>query len=225
MIVAEQKPVAEILRMIEGYRKILVVGCGTCVTVCMAGGEKEAGILASLIRMAWAREGRLGPLIDVSETTVERQCEWEFLQEISEKVAASDAVLSMGCGAGVQAMARMFEGKVILPALNTKFIGMPERQGLWTELCAGCGDCVLDRTGGICPIARCSKSLLNGPCGGSQNGKCEVSKDIDCAWQLIFDRMKSLGRLEALGAMLPPKDWSKNRDGGPRKVVREDMLL
>jgi hypothetical protein len=111
----------------------------------------------------------------------------------------------------------------VYPGVNTKFLGGTNEPGLWTENCQSCGDCILDRTGGICPIARCSKSLLNGPCGGSQNGKCEIDKDIDCAWQLIYDQMKGLGRLDDLLKIEPIKDWSKNRDGGPRKVVREDL--
>ncbi|MEW6227441.1 MAG: methylenetetrahydrofolate reductase C-terminal domain-containing protein [Bacillota bacterium] len=222
MIVAERKGLEEILAMLSGCSRVLVVGCGTCVTVCMAGGEKEVGVLASLLRLATGRDGK--PL-DVDEATIERQCEWEFVDELAPKIGLYDGVLSMGCGAGVQTIAQRFEGVRVVPALNTKFIGIPEKQGMWVEMCLGCGDCVLDRTGGICPIARCSKNLLNGPCGGSQGGKCEVSKDIDCAWQLIYDRLATLGRLDLLEKELAPKDWSKNRDGGPRKVVREEVML
>ncbi len=222
MIVAERKGLDEILAMLAGCSRVLVVGCGTCVTVCMSGGEKEVGVLASLLRLA---TGRTDDPLEVDEVTIERQCEWEFVDELAEKIPAHDVVLSMGCGAGVQTIARRFEGTRVLPALNTKFIGIPEKQGMWVEMCLGCGDCVLDRTGGICPIARCSKNLLNGPCGGSQGGKCEVSKDIDCAWQLIYDRLSALGRTDILEKELAPKDWSKSRDGGPRKVVREEVML
>ncbi|MDK2931390.1 MAG: hypothetical protein PWR07_1521 [Bacillota bacterium] len=222
MIVAERKSLDEILAMLQGCSRVLVVGCGTCVTVCMAGGEKEVGVLASLLRLAAQREGRT---VEIGEATIERQCEWEFVDELAPAIRGYDAVLSMGCGAGVQTIAQRFGGVRVLPALNTKFIGIPEKQGLWVEMCLGCGDCVLDRTGGICPIARCSKGLLNGPCGGSQGGKCEVSKDTDCAWQLIYDRLASLGRLDLLETEFAPKDWSKNRDGGPRKVLREEVML
>lgn len=179
-------------------------------------------MLASLLRLA---AGRDGTPLDVDEVTIERQCEWEFVDELAPRIGLYDAVLSMGCGAGVQTIAQRFSGVRVVPALNTKFIGIPEKQGMWVEMCLGCGDCVLDRTGGICPVARCSKNLLNGPCGGSQGGKCEVSKDIDCAWQLIYDRLCAFGRLDLLEKELAPKDWSKNRDGGPRKVVREEVML
>jgi len=220
MIVAEQKPLEEIKGMIAGCKKILIVGCGTCTTVCFAGGEKEVGILASALRMA---RGIEGDPIETVERTVQRQCEPEYVDELQEIIEKFDAVLSLGCGAGVQMLAERFPQVLILPGLNTKFIGVTLEQGVWSERCVGCGDCVLDKTAGICPITRCSKSLLNGPCGGSQNGKCEIDPEIDCAWQLIYDRLKALGRLDSLMEIMPPKDWSTGHHGGPRKVVREDL--
>jgi len=102
---------------------------------------------------------------------------------------------------------------------------LPTEQGVWAERCAACGDCILGLTGGICPIARCSKSLLNGPCGGSSKGKCEVNDQTDCAWQLIYDRLAGQGRLDLLMEIRPPKNWKASRDGGPRKIVREDLRL
>ena len=220
MIVAEQKPLEEIRGMIAGCKKILIVGCGTCTTVCFAGGEKEVGILASALRMA---RGIEGDPIETVERTVQRQCEPEYVDELQEIIEKFDAVLSLGCGAGVQMLAERFPQVLILPGLNTKFIGVTLEQGVWSERCVGCGDCVLDKTAGICPITRCSKSLLNGPCGGSQKGKCEIDPEIDCAWQLIYDRLKALGRLDSLMEIMPPKDWSTGHHGGPRKVVREDL--
>ena len=220
MIVAEQKPLEEIKGMIAGCKKILIVGCGTCTTVCFAGGEKEVGILASALRMA---RGIEGDPIETVERTVQRQCEPEYVDELQEIIEKFDAVLSLGCGAGVQMLAERFPQVLILPGLNTKFIGVTLEQGVWSERCVGCGDCVLDKTAGICPITRCSKSLLNGPCGGSQKGKCEIDPEIDCAWQLIYDRLKALGRLDSLMEIMPPKDWSTGHHGGPRKVVREDL--
>jgi len=223
MIVAERKPFAEIFDTIEKSENLLVLGCGSCVTVCMAGGEKEAEILASTIRLAHRERGTAA---EVQEATVERQCDREFFDNVAERIRAADTVLSMACGVGVQFCSEIFEGKRVVPALNTKFYGANEAQGIWTERCAGCGNCVIEKFGGVCPIARCSKSLLNGPCGGSQEGKCEVDPDnIDCAWQLIFDRMASLDMLERLEANEPLKDWSPGRDGGPGKIVREDMTL
>jgi ferredoxin len=222
MIVAERKPMDQILEMIKPYKRVLVFGCGGCVTICLTGGAREAGILASLVRL---KNRETGAVQDVAEKTVERQCEWEFLDEAKPEIAQAEAVLSLACGVGVQALAQHFPEKVVLPAMNTTFLGMPVEQGKWQERCGACGDCVLHLTGGVCPIIRCSKSLLNGPCGGSQNGKCEIDKELDCGWQLIHDRLQKLGRPDLLETILPPKDWSKSRDGGPRKMTREDMLL
>ncbi len=222
MIVAERKAIGDIVRMIEDARRVLVVGCGTCVTVCLAGGEKEVAVCASLLRLH--DRNRDGDMT-VAETTIERQCEWEFAEQLEDMAADSDAILSLACGAGVQTLVAHFPDTPVLPGLNTQFIGIPEEQGVWTEHCLACGECVLDRTGGICPVARCAKTILNGPCGGSQDGKCEIDPETDCAWQLIFDRLKRLGRLHVLEEIEPPKDWSNSSDGGPRKVKREDMIL
>jgi ferredoxin len=222
MIVAEQKPLGEIKTLLGQARNVLVVGCGTCVTVCFAGGEREASVLSSLLRMSSKLEGASTAATDV---TVQRQCEWEYLDAIREPVANADVVLSLGCGVGVQALAEHFPDAVVVPGLNTKFMGMPLEQGVWAERCAACGDCVLGVTGGICPIARCAKQLLNGPCGGSSNGKCEIDAELDCAWQLIHDKLRAQGRLDLLMEINPPKDWRTSRDGGPRRIVREDLRL
>jgi ferredoxin len=222
MIVAEQKPLEEIKELVGDAEKVLVVGCGTCVTVCFAGGSREAAIVAASLRMASKLDGGEK---DVTDVTVQRQCEWEYLDEIKDAVGEADVVLSLGCGIGVQAIAEHFPDTWVVPGLNTTFLGLPEEQGIWSERCAACGDCILGLTGGICPIARCSKSLLNGPCGGSENGHCEINPDVPCAWQLIYDRLSSMGKLDVLLEIQPPKNWSTSRDGGPRKIVREDLRL
>jgi ferredoxin len=222
MIVAEQKPLEEIKELVGDAEKVLVVGCGTCVTVCFAGGAREAAIVAASLRMASKLDGGEK---DVTDVTVQRQCEWEYLDEIKDAVSEADLVLSLGCGIGVQAIAEHFPDTWVVPGLNTTFMGLPEEQGIWSERCAACGDCILGLTGGICPIARCSKSLLNGPCGGSENGHCEIDPDVPCAWQLIYDRLSSMGKLDVLLEIQPPKNWSTSRDGGPRKIVREDLRL
>lgn len=222
MIIAKRKPVKSILKMIENFQKILLIGCGTCVTVCSAGGEKEVGILSKLIKIAYKKDGKS---IEIIEKTVKRQCEKEFIEDIKEEIISCDAVLSMACGIGVQTITEKFEEAIVLPALDTVFDGMPEEQGVWVEMCSCCGNCILDRTGGICPITRCAKSLLNGPCGGSQDGKCEVDNDTPCAWQLIYDRMNRLGRLDLLKEIEPIRDWTTSRSGGVRKIIREDLKL
>ena len=222
MIICEQKPLDEIKQMIAGYQKVLILGCGTCVTVCFAGGEKEVGILASALRMATKLDGQSK---EFTEATVQRQCEYEYNEEVTDLVREADAVLSLACGIGVQTMNEQFPDKITLPGLNTSFLGQPTEQGVWDERCQACGNCILDKTAGICPIARCSKSLLNGPCGGSKDGKCEIDPEVDCAWQLIYDRLQALGRLDLLTEIQPARDWSTSRDGGPRKIVREDLRL
>lgn len=222
MIVAQQKSLKEIQALIGSVQKVLVVGCGTCVTVCFAGGAREAAIVATSLRMASKLNGHEKAVTDV---TIQRQCEWEYLDEIAERVSDADVVLSLGCGVGVQAMVEHFPNAWVVPGLNTSFMGLPTEQGVWAERCVACGDCILGLTGGICPIARCSKSLLNGPCGGSEGGHCEINPDIPCAWQLIYDRLKSMGKLDVLLEIQPPKNWRASRDGGPRKIVREDLRL
>lgn len=222
MIVGSQKPIEEIIAMTCDYKRLLVIGCGACVTVCFAGGERETEALASSLRLAM-KQKKIKAEIEVEMNV--RQCEWEFIEPLADKVEAADAVLSTACGVGVQFLAERFPEKRILPALNTSFMGGPMEQGVWLENCGGCGNCILGSTGGICPIARCAKTMLNGPCGGSQNGKCEVSKDIDCAWQLIYDRLKSQGLLQLMTDYTPPKDWTPARDGGQRKIVREDLKI
>lgn len=222
MIVAEQKSLNEMKTLIGSAQNVLVVGCGTCVTVCFAGGAREAAITASALRMSTKLDGNGRNVTDI---TVQRQCEWEYLDEITEQVAANDIILSLGCGIGVQAIAEHFPRAWVVPGLNTSFLGLPTEQGVWAERCAACGDCILGLTGGICPIARCSKSLLNGPCGGSEAGHCEINPDVPCAWQLIYDRLSSMGKLDLLLELQPPKNWRTSRDGGPRKIVRQDLRL
>lgn len=222
MIVAEQKPLEEIRDLIDESNNVLVVGCGTCVTVCFAGGEKEAGILATSLRMKTKLDGEPK---DVTHTTVQRQCEWEYIDPLHDQIGEVDAVISLGCGIGVQAMAERYPDAVIVPGLNTTFLGLPTEQGIWEERCAACGECVLGLTGGICPIARCAKQLLNGPCGGSQEGVCEINPETPCAWQLIYEKLAAQDRLHLIMEVQPPKDWSTSRDGGPRKITREDLRL
>lgn len=220
MIVAKQKPIEEIIGQIDGQEKILVLGCNECVTVCEAGGKKEVGVLASALRMYFMNQGKK---IEIDEETLERQCDREYVEQLRERMAGYDAVLSLACGVGVQFVAEAYPNKLVFPAVDTCFMGGSEERGVWSERCQACGKCILGQTAGICPISRCAKRLLNGPCGGSTKGKCELSKDIDCAWQLIINRLKELGRLDDYEKLMPIKDWSSERAGGPRKLIREDV--
>ncbi len=222
MIVAEKKPIEEIIDEVKDFQKLLIAGCNECVTVCEAGGKKEVGILASALRMYFMNEGKK---VEIDEVTLERQCDHEYLEEIRDRIDQYDAVLSLACGVGVQFMAEKYFSTPVFPGVNTCFMGAAEERGVWSERCQGCGQCILGKTAGICPISRCAKRLLNGPCGGSTKGKCEISKDLDCAWQLIIDRLKELDRFDEYEQIMPIKDWSTERAGGPRKVVREDVRL
>ena len=220
MIVAEKKPIEEIIQEVQDCEKILILGCNECVTVCEAGGRKEVAILASILRMHFLNKGQM---VNVDEHTLQRQCDHEYLEEIRDMIDPYDAVVSLACGVGVQFTAEKYLSTPVYPGVNTCFMGVTEERGLWTERCQGCGECILARTGGICPISRCAKRVLNGPCGGSTKGSCEIHKDTVCAWQLIVDRLKSLDRLDDYEELSELKDWSTDRAGGPRKVVREDL--
>jgi len=218
MIVAKRKPFKEIKGLVSGSKKILVLGCGTCVAVCLAGGEKEVALLASQLKMALALEDWD---LEIDELTIERQCDREFIEEINQKVNVDeyDLILSTACGAGVQLVSDVFDHKPVVAALNTTFIGVAEGPGVWTERCRSCSDCVLAETGGICPVTICPKGLVNGPCGGTRNGKCEVDPEKDCAWTLIYNRLKKLGRLDRMKEIVPPKKWSAQQH--PATVIHE----
>jgi ferredoxin len=221
MIVGQQKPLEEIWEMVSEYRKVLVLGCNSCVAVCHQGGTKQAEVLTSLLRMQATQKEVEIELVDGG---IERQCEHEFFESALDAISQTDAVLSLACGVGVQFMAEKFHTTPVYPALNTTFLGAVEQPGYFTEKCQACGNCVLATTGGICPVSRCAKRLLNGPCGGVNNGKCEINKELDCAWCLIIDRLEALGKLDDYEELFPLKDWSKDRAGGPRNFKVEGYL-
>lgn len=222
MIIAERKPLAEIIEMVQDCKKILVLACRGCVTVCSAGGEREAEILASLIRLGLKKAGKKAEVFDAS---LVRQCDREYIDAIDQFKGKYDAIVSTACGVGVNFIANLRPEDNVFPALNTTFFGGSAEQGVWTEQCAGCGDCVLHLTGGLCPVARCAKSLMNGPCGGSVDGSCEINSEVDCVWQMIYDRMGRLERQQEMTQSAPIRDWSTAGHGGPRKQVRADLTL
>jgi hypothetical protein len=215
VIVAKPKPFEEVVNMLGDFSRVLVAGCGTCVAVCLAGGEKEAGILASQLQLVFRDRD-----FKSFAATVERQCDREFLTLLRDQVAQADAVVSLACGAGIQFIAEMYPEKPVFPGVDTSFIGVNEGAGIWGERCKACNQCYLGLTGGICPVTMCAKSLLNGPCGGPSNGKCETSPDRDCAWVKIVERLKSQSRLDILAKITPPRDFRLSEH--PAKLVRED---
>ena len=219
MIVADRKSLDDIKEEIKDCRKVLILGCGTCTSVCMAGGEKEVEILASQLRMTHTLEGKD---IEIGERTIQRQCDREYIDPIVDLVNAEgyDAVLSMACGAGVQFVAEMMEHVTLLPALDTRFLGVTEAEGVWAERCRACGDCKLGSYGGICPVTICAKGLLNGPCGGASLGKCEAGNNRDCAWELIYNRHKQQGRLDKLKTFMASPNYKLQAH--PARQVKEE---
>jgi len=220
MVIGDSKPLEEILEMIEGRDKVLVLGCRGCVTVCNVGGEKEVGVLASALRIARKKAGQPP---DIEEMTIERQCDPEYIEELAEVAKGYDAIVSIACGVGPQYVSERYPKVPVFPGVNTTFIGGALEHGVWAERCQSCGNCIVHHFGGLCPIARCAKSLMNGPCGGSAGGKCEISQDVDCIWHLIYERMEQMGRLSELDRVWPVKSWNNARDGGPRTRIREDL--
>jgi len=220
MIVGEHKPIEEVIESVREYKNVLVVGCQTCVAVSLTGGDRAARSLTEALSNAFKDSKNLHIF---ENSMLERQCEKDWIEPFFDLPEGVDAILSLACGAGVQTMADAFKGIPVLPALNTSFIGALDDPGVLNEKCAGCGDCLLGLTGGICPIARCAKRLLNGPCGGSAQGKCEISmtvgRDIECAWHLIVERLKELGKLDNYEKISETKNWSPGGAGGPRQLL------
>lgn len=216
MIITKEKPIKEILEYLEPYVNVLIVGCDSCTQP--PRGLREAETYASLIEMAARTKGKD---IKCTATTVVRQCCNEGLKNWIS-VDGYDTILSLACGVGVQTLIEVFPDIPVFPAQNTMFIGSEEkREGPMFEKCLACGDCMLGETGGICPVTKCAKSLMNGPCGGCVDGKCEVTVEMknwkgevveeiqnDCAWYLLFERLRKLGRTALFRKYREPRDHS-----------------
>jgi len=214
MIVAKRKPFDELKDMLKDYKKVLNVGCVTCVAVCLAGGEKEVAVLDSELDMA--RKLDDNPL-DLGAITRERQCDMEYLEELDNMVGDYDAILSMACGVGIQFLAERFPEKPVIPGVDTTGMSANKAVGWYEERCRSCGRCVLGMTGGICPVTMCAKGLYNGPCGGTNDGNCEISDDQPCAWYRIYERLEKQGRLNQIIEFTPAVDWN---DQIPRTLIQ-----
>lgn len=220
MIYTENKPIEEILDSLGKEKKIFLLACNGCADVCETGGEKALWAMKDDMEKAGKNVSGTA-LVDFlcNKLLVATR-----LAREADSLKEADSILVLTCGVGVQAVSKVVD-KVVHPAANTVSLG--GLQGLWPadERCQGCGECVLDHTGGICPITFCAKSLLNGPCGGSQDGKCEIDKDTDCAWQLIYDRLKSLDKLENLARIIEPKDWQQSTSVEQRILKFKKAML
>ncbi len=204
MLITELKPDEEILKSLEGEKNVFLIGCSGCAEVCETGGEKEVRETAEKLKKAG---------FEIIHTiSIDFLCNKALvgarLAKSIGKIKTADCLLILSCGIGVQAVSKMV-GKPVIPLCNTLNTG--GFQGLWfaEERCEQCGNCLLEITGGICPVTTCTKGLINGPCGGAKNKKCEVDKDKDCGWILIYERLKELGKLDNLKRILPPADYSK----------------
>ncbi len=204
MIVTTLKPLDEVMNFISPYKNIMIVGCDGCTQP--PRGIKEAGTLSQLLELAGKQKNKE---FNFKIITIAKQCDSYLVASILEpQTEGVEAILSLACGIGVQEIARIFPGIPVFPAQNTHFMGAEEREaGILEERCAGCGDCLLALTGGVCPVARCTKGLLNGACGGSKNGKCELSPERDCGWILIYEQLEKQGKLQNLKEFRPPRDY------------------
>ena len=214
MIVAKRKPLEELKSQLKDYKKVLNVGCGTCVAVCLAGGEKEVAVLNAELDMA--RKMDNNP-IEIDAVTLERQCDREYLAELDAIAKNYEAILSMACGVGVQFLAERFPEIPVFPAVDTSGLAVNQDVGWYEERCRSCESCVLGQTGGICPVTMCAKGLYNGPCGGTNQGSCEIHMDQPCAWYMIYERLEKQGRLDCILEIIPAQDW-KNQV--PRTLVQ-----
>jgi len=205
--ITQQKPFEEIKQFLEGDQRVYLIGCGTCATMCHTGGKEEVLEMKDKLEEI-GKEVTGWMVISTACDSLTR----EALKEDMEAIQRADAILVMACSFGVQTVAQYME-KLVYPALNTLLLGHEDSPEHFSRVCIQCSDCILALTGGICPIARCAKNLLHGPCGGSEGGKCEVHPDLPCAWHLIIERLTKLGRLDKLEALIPPKDWSVSFTG------------
>jgi len=216
MIITEQKNFEEILRALEGENKIFIVGCKQCATLCQTGGEEQVKQMKEKLE----KEGKtvIGwVVIDVPCHLLETK---KVLREKESEVNRADGILVLACGGGTQSV-REASNKNTHPGCNTLFLGVVERFGQFSERCSLCAECILEKTKGLCPITLCTKGLLNGPCGGAKEGKCEVDPEKDCGWQLIYKHLQALGKVDLLKEFQPAKDYSKLRKPHSRILERK----
>jgi len=213
MIISEQKSKEELQQVLEGKTRLFLVGCAACATACKAGGEEE------VFRMQeWLAS--IGKEITGS-VIIDEACHimraGRDLRQNRSQVEEAEALLVLACGAGIQSISSSTE-KLVIGGLNSLFLGNIRRFGQYEQKCSLCGECILNETAGICPVTTCAKGLLNGPCGGMEEGKCEADRDIECAWHLIFERLKKQGRKGVFRRSVQPKDWGKVRKPGRHKI-------
>jgi len=211
MIISEKKPFEEILEYLKDSKKVLITGCSLCASTCKVGGEEQ--VLEMKAKLEESGKEVLGyKIFDPSCNLLKTK---KDLKALKDELKEADAILSLACGDGTQTVAKLVTNPVY-PGNNTLFIGEVERVGQYAEACKACGNCQLAWTGGICPITMCAKGLLNGACGGARDGKCEVNPENDCAWILIYNKLKEQDKLENLVEIRKPRDYQISAH--PRKI-------
>ena len=218
--ITEQKPFEEIEKFLEKDENVYIIGCGTCATMCHTGGKSE--VLSMKEQLEALGKNVVGWMV------IPTACDdltGEALKEDGERVQKADAIIVMACAFGTQTVASFASenDKPVYPALNTLFVGKGGESGIFDEICQQCGDCVLAVTGGICPITVCAKGLLNGPCGGTNKGKCEEDPERDCAWTLIYRRLEKLGKVDEMKKYRAPRNYQKVARPGKVKVEIEGV--
>lgn len=199
--ITKQKPFEEVKQQLDKFDRVFIVGCGTCATMTKTGGRDEVLAMKKSLQEA----GKLVTGWAVVPTTCDEMTGATLLEN-DGAIQSSNAILVMACALGVHRVNTYFRRPVV-PALDTLFIGVEDGPGDFHEVCVQCGQCVLGDMAGICPLTACHKGLLNGPCGGTNNGKCEVDKTKDCAWTLIYERLNEQGRLDLMRKYQPPKNY------------------
>ena len=198
--ITQQKPIEEIERLLEGMGRIFIIGCGTCTTLTRTGGAPEVENMSKTL----SEKGK----VITGTTVVPVACDNltpQILNDHGSRINQADALLVMSCAFGVQTIAGQL-GAMVVPAQDTLFIGKETAGGGFNEICTQCGACVIGETGGVCPVTACHKGLVNGPCGGTNRGKCEIDSNKDCAWTLIYNRLKDLGRLDSMRKYQKPRN-------------------
>ncbi len=213
MIISEAKPLDELQETLAPFGRLFLVGCAACATACKSGGEEEVFRFQEWL----AGEGKETTGCVVIEEACHIQRAARDLRHHAAAVSAADALVVLACGSGVQSISSNTDKRVI-GALNSLFLGNVRRFGQFEEMCSLCGDCILNETAGICPVTNCAKGLLNGPCGGMQDGRCEVDGDLDCAWRMIYERLQRQRRPGVLARRVPPKQWSRRRKPGRHRI-------
>jgi len=218
MIITEQKPFEEILKNLEGENNIFIIGCKLCATVCQTGGEQQVKEMKEKLE----KEGKIVTGWVVIDTPCHMLETKKVLRQRESEVNNADGILVFACGGGTQLVCEA-SGKSTHPGCNTLFLGVIERFGQFSERCSLCSECMLEKTKGLCPVTLCTKGLLNGPCGGAKEGKCEVDPQQDCGWILIYKHLQKLGKLELLKEFQPAKDYSKLRKPHKRILERKSV--